>query len=190
MSGPNRRLMIDPDALLDHAEQLSDATKERPTDVALRRGISAAYYAVFHDLTAWAAKHLIGSCPREIQNEIRRSWSHGEISKLAKHVVDRSVTLTRVPGAPLPGQIEKLGPLLDVVAKDADLVESLRLFNQMQEQRHGADYDHEKKFAGWHLVQACENARLARMRFRDASDAAREAFFTLLTVGRPDFRHR
>ena len=182
--------MIDPDALLDHAEQIGNTLQGQPTDAALRRGISAAYYAVFHDLTGQAADHLVRSCPREIQNEIRRSWSHGEISQLAEYVVERAVILSRAPDAPLPGRLEKLGPLLDVVAQDAALVESLELFNDMQENRYSADYDHAESFAIRHLVEACTNARLARTRLRNASHAAREALFTLLTVRRADFRQR
>ena len=182
--------MIDPDGLLRHAEQLGDTGRGRPTDAALRRGISAAYYAVFHDLTRHAATHLVGSCSPEIQNEIRRSWSHGEISQLAEYVVDRALVLSHSPNAALAGRVEKLGPLLDVAAKDAALVDSLRLFNDMQELRHAADYDHSKRFSKLHLVEACENARLARRRLSDASSAAREALFTLLTVRRTDFRQR
>ena len=159
-------------------------------DAALRRGISTAYYAIFHDLTRHTASHLLGSCPQEIQNEIRRSWSHGEISQLAKHVLERAKALVRAPVPPVPGHLEKLGPLLDVVARDSTLVETLRLFNDLQEQRHSADYDHEVKFIKWHLLEACRNARFARRLLRDASSAAREALFTLLTVRRADFRQR
>lgn len=161
----------------------------RPPDAALRRGISAAYYAVFHDLTEYAARHLIGSCPQEIQNEIRRSWSHKEISQLATLVVERAPTLQQASATRAP-HLEKLGPLLDVAAKDGPLVDSLRLFNDLQEQRHSADYDHGVKFAKSDLVQACASACLARERLGDAASAAREAFFTLLTVRRPDFRRR
>ena len=159
-------------------------------DAALRRGISTAYYSIFHDLTRHTASHLLGSCPQEIQNEIRRSWSHGEISQLAKHVLERANTLVRTPAAPVPGHLEKFGPLLDVVAQDAALVDTLRLFSDLQEQRHSADYDHEVRFLKWHLLKACRDARFARTRLLNASSAAREALFTLLTVRRADFRQR
>ena len=182
--------MIDPDGLLRHAEQLAQAGRGRPTDAALRRGISTAYYAVFHDLTGQAASHLLGSCPQEIQNEIRRSWSHGEISQLAEYVVDRARVLSHSPNAALAAQLEKLGPLLDVIAQDAVLVQSLQLFNDLQELRHAADYDHGERFAKSDLVQACSSARRARTRLSGASRAAREALFTLLTVRRAAFRQR
>ena len=143
-------------------------------DAALRRDISTAYYSIFHDLTRHTASHLLGSCPQEIQND----------------VLERAKTLVRTPAAPVRGHLEKLGPLLDVVAQDAALVDTLRLFNDLQEQRHSADYDHEVKFLKLDLAQACRNARLARRRLSDASSPAREALFTLLTVRRADFRQR
>ena len=182
--------MIDPDGLLDHAGKLANPERGLPTDVDLRRGISAAYYAVFHELTGQAASHLVGSCPQRIQNEIRRSWSHGEISQLAEHIVGRAEVLSHAPDAALPRQLERLGPLLDVVANDAALVDSLQSFNDMQELRHEADYDHGRRFSRLHLIEACESARLARRQLSDASSPAREALFTLLTVRRADFRQR
>ena len=159
-------------------------------DANLRRGISASYYAVFHDLTERVTRHLIGSCDQEIQSEIRRSWSHGEISQLVRQVLDRAKMLERAPTASIPGDLQKLGPLLDVVARDPLLVESLRLFNDMQEQRHSADYEHRVSFVKSELIQAHDKAQLARKRLREASPAARGAFFTLLTVRRADFRPR
>ena len=153
-------------------------------DAALRRGISTAYYSIFHDLTRHTASHLLGSCPQEIQNEIRVHGLMGKSRTL------RSGPWCGCPSAPVPGHLEKLGPLLDVVAQDAALVDTLRLFNDLQEQRHSADYDHEVKFLKLDLAQACRNARLARRRLSDASSAAREALFTLLTVRRADFRQR
>lgn len=182
--------MINPDSLLRHADQLAPSGRGRPRDVDLRRGISASYYAVFHDLTQLLTSHLIGSCHQEVQNEIRRSWSHGEISQLAERVVERAKVLESAPTAPVPRDLENLGPLLDVVAADTALVESLRLFNDLQEQRHFADYDHQISFAKWNLVQACRKARMARQRLRAASPAARESFFTLLAVRRAAFRRR
>lgn len=158
--------------------------------MALRRGISAAYYAAFHDLTERVTSHLIGSCDQEIQNEIRRSWSHRELSQIAGQVLERAEMLERGPAAPVRRHMENLGPLLDVIARDAALVESLLLFKDLQEQRHSADYDHAVSFAKEDLLQACRKARMARRLLREASPAARQAFFTLLTVRRADFRPR
>ena len=98
--------------------------------------------------------------------------------------------LEQAPTASVRGDLQKLGPLLDVIARDTVLVESLRLFNDMQEQRHSADYEHRVSFVKSELIQAHDNALLARKRLREASPAGRQAFFTLLTVKRADFRPR
>ena len=155
-------------------------------------GVVSVRHIMLSFMTSPSRPQIISSAhvPQEIRNAIRRSWSHGEISQLAEHVVERAIALGRSSDTPLRGQLEKLGPLLDIAAQDANLAEGLRVFNLMQEQRYAADYDHEQRFAKLHLVEACTNARLARMRLRAAANAAREALFTLLTVRRPDFRQR
>lgn len=73
--------MIEASALIEHARRLAGAGPGRPAGVDLRRGVSAAYYAVFHEITHQAARHLIGSAPPAQQNAIRRAWSHGELSR-------------------------------------------------------------------------------------------------------------
>ena len=45
------------------------------------------------------------------------------------------------------------------------------------------DYDHNAQFTKSDLVEACENARLARERLDDAQNQAHRAFFALITIG-------
>ena len=182
--------MMSSDELVDHAERLADAREGNPSEADVRRGISAAYYAVFHDLTERLSRNVASSCPHEIRNDIRRIWSHGEIARLAQEAVERSKILPSNPHAPLPRRLGAFGPLLDVVAADADLSEGLRLFTEMQEQRHTADYDHEASFSKSDLVEACEAARLALQRLCSAESRASQAFFTLATVARSGARLR
>jgi hypothetical protein len=137
-----------------------------------------------------AARHLIGSATTEDRNKIRRTWSHGEITSLATVIVSRSVALTANPAAPVPHEHAGLGPLLDIAARDVPLVSALRLFVELQELRHRADYDHDAKFDKLSLVNACNNAGRAMTQLATAAPAAREAFFALLTVRRKDFRER
>ena len=98
-------------------------------------------------------------------------------------MVDRSNTLNREPDATLPANLKKYGRMLDIAATDADLVDSMRTFNQLQEQRYSADYDHNAQFTKSDLVEACENARLARKRLGDAQNQAHKALFALLAMG-------
>jgi hypothetical protein len=182
--------MIQPDGLLDHARRLAGEGRGRPPDADLRRGISAAYYAVFHDVTERAARHLIGSSPAAARNAIRRAWSHGEVAALAASVVDRAKVLAANPAAPMPKDLRKWGPLIDIAAVDASLVEALRLFIELQALRHRADYDHDATFDKLSLLNTCQDADLARARLGNATAAGSEAFFTLLTVRREDFQAR
>lgn len=182
--------MINPDGVLEHARRLAGSGRGRPPEADLRRGVSAAYYAVFHDVTDRAARHLIGSSPDDQRNKIRRSWSHGEVVTLANMVVDRARTIAANPAAPLTKELSECGPLIDIAASNADLVAALRLFSELQEQRHRADYDHDARFEKFTLLTACQNAQRARNLIADASPASREALFTLLTVRRKDFRER
>lgn len=180
--------MISPDGLLTHAQRLAGQGRGRPPEADLRRGVSAAYYAVFHDLTDGAARHLIGSSPDSMRNQLRRSWSHGELVAAAELVAGRAKTLAANPSAPPTPEMAKGGPLVDIAASDADLVTALRLFAELQEKRHQADYDHDARFEKVTLLSACTDARNARDKLASATDAGREALFTLLTVRRSDFR--
>lgn len=182
--------MIQPDGLLDHARALAGSGPGRPPEVDLRRGVSATYYSVFHDLTDRAARHLIGSSPDEARNTIRRTWSHGELSAVAEIIVHRARTLAANPAAPLSREASTGGPLVDLAATDAELVEALRLFGELQAARHRADYDHDARFDKVTLLTACRDAPTARTLLTSASAASREALFTLLTVRRRDFRAR
>lgn len=182
--------MIQPDGLLSHARALTGSGRGRPPDVDLRRGVSAAYYSVFHDLTDRAARHLVGSAPQTARNRIRRTWSHSELSAVAEIIVDRARILAANPTAPLSKEASGGGPLVDLAAADTHLVEALRLFGELQASRHRADYDHEARFDKVTLLSACSDASNARDSLGSASTTSREALFTLLTLRRSDFKER
>ena len=182
--------MINPDGLLEHARRLAGQGRGRPPEADLRRGISAAYYAVFHDLTDRAARHLIGSAPASARDALRRTWSHGELAAAAEIAVERAKTTTANPRAPATGEIAKAGPLADLAANDTDLVNALRLFSELQEKRHQADYEHNARYEKLTLLDTCRDAASARALLGSASSTSREALFTLLTVRRRDFQPR
>lgn len=182
--------MISPGGLLDHARALAGTGKGRPPDVALRRGVSAAYYSVFHHLTDRAARHLIGSATEQDRNRIRRAWTHGELAAAADMVVDRAKAVAKAPHAPLAKEAAAAGPLVDLAASDPGLVSSLKLFSELQARRHLADYDHDARFDKASLVAACDDAAQAQHLFEQASATSREAFLSLLALRRQDLRAR
>lgn len=182
--------MIRPDGLLDHARRLAGEGEGRPPDADLRRGVSAAYYAAFHEMTERAAGHLIGSATEAERNRIRRSWSHGEIASLATMIVERAKARGANPATPLTKEARRWGPLVDLAAADSFAVAALRLFGELQEQRHRADYDHDAEFDKVTLLTACQTAATVRTLLAAASASAREALWTLLAVRRSDFADR
>lgn len=182
--------MIDPDALLAHALRLAATRRGRPPDVDLRRGVSAAYYAVFHEITRQAAQHLIGSASVRAQNAIRRTWTHGEIAAASALVVDRAKIVSHNPEAVAAKPLLAYGPLPDLAAGDGSLIAGIRRFGELQVLRHQADYDHEATFDKASLLTACQRAELARNALDEAGAGARQAFFTILTVRRENFQER
>lgn len=182
--------MIDPDALLVHAGKLAGVGRGRPPEVNLRRRVSAAYYSVFHDITRQAAQHLIGAASVGAQSSIRRTWTQAEKDALCRMLVDRHDTLVHNAGVPPIRELLVHGPLPDLAARDALLVDGLRGFSILQDLRHQADYDHETAFDKAVLVDACQRASAARGAIASAGAGARQAFFTLLTVSRANFSPR
>lgn len=83
--GGRQTLMIQPQDLLDHAKALVPDSERRPKEIDLRRGVSAAYYSVFHHMTEKAAHHLIGGHPRSIKTESAETRTHGVLQRPRHH---------------------------------------------------------------------------------------------------------
>ena len=180
--------MIDPDSLIAHAEELAGRRPGRPAQIDLRRGVSAAYYAIYHELTGLVVGTLVGSVDATIQNQIRRSLPHRELAGLAKHLSSRASTIANKPAVPLPKELQPFAGLADVAAGDPHLVAALRTFQQLQEQRHLADYDHDFTFDKAALEAACNSAGTALDDLRASTTPGRQAFSTMVANGRRDLK--
>jgi hypothetical protein len=121
--------------LLDLAELLAgrNAGPGRPRTVHLRRAISSAYYALFHELVNHATARTVGAGPdREAdRHAVTRWYAHGDIKTVSQWTVRRAV------GQSVP---DPIAHLLD--NPPADLVAVADAFLALQEARHEADYDH------------------------------------------------
>lgn len=117
--------------LIRHAIELlpvSTADEDEPLyDIRLRRAVSAAYYAVFHNIAGSAASLLAPNVAPEVRYRIQRWFEHSEMKKICGR-------FTKTP-------LDQ--PLLDLVGKEAsaDLQLVASAFITLQEQRHSADYD-------------------------------------------------
>jgi hypothetical protein len=108
------------DALLGHALELVHSSP--PTQFALRRSVSAAYYAVFHFLI-FEATSLWGNA--SLRPALGRAYEHG----VMKAASERIWNTKKFPFA----------------GEDALVVDNLRFFArtfiQLQDARHFADYN-------------------------------------------------
>lgn len=117
------------DDLVDLAYHLAGrgAGPGKPRTIWLRRAISTAYYAVFHELTTQAAAELAESARSDQQHKAARWISHTDLRALADGVLGR-------------GSARAVLTVLDPLAPEPELVS--RRFVQLQDARHQADYDH------------------------------------------------
>lgn len=152
--------------------------------------MSAAYYALFHRVTEMAAEHLLGAAQPDERARLRRTWRHGELFAAATLIVQRAQTVAGNPSAPPTREERKWGPLVHLAASDSHVVEFVRLFQELQKQRHAADYDHLAPFDKAALLSAIQDAEDGIANIADASADSRQALTGLLIVRRPDLDDR
>lgn len=133
--------MIDHEALLSHARELARKDGDTST-ISHRRGVSAAYYALFHYMTRLAVEHVLKAADPAVQGRVRRAWTHGELANTASMIVVRAQALAHNPQVPATREMSQWGPLVDLAAAHSDIVDACRRFIALQEQRYAADYSH------------------------------------------------
>ena len=118
-----------PDDLIAQARHLIDRGRFRPKQADLRRAVSAAYYALFHELTATAAKQVTArTAPAAVIGTVARTMQHRTMRAA-------SLDLSKTPPGP------KVRGLLAGVTVPQELADVADGFVKLQERRHLADYD-------------------------------------------------
>jgi len=120
------------DDLLSHAHMLvfadvGEHAIKAPLQVNLRRAISSAYYAVFHLLIAESVGLIVPAEPAGLAPRVSRSFRHNEMN----HVCGMFAKQQRTP------ELKELLP----TGIPAELTSVARIFCQLQQERHSADYD-------------------------------------------------
>lgn len=115
---------MNPAHLIDQAVALATRGVGRPRQTDLRRAVSAAYYAVFHQLTQDAARRV--AADPKLRRLVARQLDHGTMKALSKLFGD---------GTP-PGSLRELVPTVPDPLRDV-----ANLFVLLQQARHTADYD-------------------------------------------------
>jgi uncharacterized protein (UPF0332 family) len=163
---------IDPQKLLEAARDFANQTggRGRPRPVWLRRAVSSAYYALFHDLTRQAAVHLLPHDSSQHQLRVARTFRHQNMKEVCEQVAGRHGK----PNRHMKPLVQSLAGTQ--VARVADS------FCDLQEARHRADYDHLALFSREVALAHVEVAEKAIQTLAAACDRERDALFALIAV--------
>jgi uncharacterized protein (UPF0332 family) len=122
--------------LLEHARFLANLDPHTTSQANTRRAISAAYYAVFHLLSAAVAEQVSPGSPAGLRECTQRVLGHNQMLKVAKAFSQAGAKRAK----DLPD---------DIVLPDSvslELASVANIFKELQEARHLADYDVLKQF--------------------------------------------
>ena len=146
--------------LLAQAQLLAGKEPRKPKQASLRRAVSAAHYALFHQIIEDAATALAPPAPSGLSKLVQRAFPHGQIKSACKDFVAADAALKKSPAreTSLPDALESLiaFPL------DASLIFVLGAFIELQEARHKADYDLTEQ---WNRLEALTKVDLASRAF-------------------------
>ncbi|GIU85358.1 MAG: hypothetical protein KatS3mg008_2133 [Acidimicrobiales bacterium] len=163
---------IKPEWLLRLAEELGGAGAGRgqPRNTNLRRSVSTAYYAVFHQLALAAAAEALPGASRNEVYAMARHISHSSLNKVCGYLSGAT------PPRHLDGIVQRLrqNPALTDVAST---------FIDLQQQREDADYNHLADFTKPGVLALVSRARKAveTIDSEKGSDDFRD-FFGLVTL--------
>lgn len=139
-----------PDDLLAQARHLAAKDPRRPAQANLRRAISAAYYALFHELTEGVGRTVVGARrgERVLREAVQRACTHTSMNDAA------SAFLKTSPPA-------KVAKLTGGAPLGPDIVQIAEHFSGLQEARHQADYDLSRTFSRRETLDHVEQADAA-----------------------------
>ena len=156
-----------PARLIDVATQLTLTSSDTPEhQERLRRAVSTAYYAMFHTLANSNANALIGTAMNvndaAAWNRTYRALEHGTARNRFRNTDHM---------ASFPNEVREF----------ADT------FNDLQSERHSADYNPSPTFTVSGALRTINQARQAIIRFAEASPEIRRDLATYILLGnRPE----
>jgi len=132
-----------PQDLIAQATHLANLDKNKPRQANLRRAISTAYYALFHFLITESLEVVATGSDQRVKHQLRRAFAHKDMKGVCKEYAVAT-------GHP-PAQINKnLNKLFDT-ALQPQIKNIAKVFCELQEARHSADYDLNDKFHRTHV---------------------------------------
>lgn len=147
---------MQPLELLVTARRLAHVSEARqPTQADLKRAVSSAYYAVFHELCLNCANTLIG--PSDID---RSDSAWGQVYRAVEHRIAKNQCENRRVMGKFPKDIEDFA----------------NAFVSLQIKRHSADYDPNSLFSLTDALTVTDEAEAVIRSFRRVSKKDRSAF--------------
>lgn len=161
--------MILPERLFEQAERLVAEGAARSSQEDLRRAVSAAYYALFHQCLTAAADTLLGADTRasDLYALAYRSVDHRRLKDLCVEYAKQQPS-------------RRYADHLRVGDLDQDLVAYAEMVLELYQSRASADYDPTWTVSGANASVALETARSAFARFAAADPEKRRRFLILL----------
>lgn len=141
--------------LLEQARTLAKREPKRPRQASLRRAVSSAYYALFHQLTEAASRDLItGSDCEILRNQVKRAFKHAEMKDVCQALAKWQ------PKQP-PARMANLFSQ----SPSEDIRHVASAFVELQQARHDADYDTQCRFSRDDVLTLLETAEQAFLIF-------------------------
>jgi hypothetical protein len=165
-----RLAVLNPEHLIELAIQIRTIRPGRkPRQVDLRRAISTAYYAVFHQILTAAADEFVGKSSRNNSRYalVYRSIDH----KAVRRTCEEAYKLK-------PGQ--KFAKFLPPDGFSQDIRNFASDFMRLQELRHDADYDPSQFVSSVDAMFSVFLASSAIQAFNSAKPDSRKLFLTLV----------
>jgi uncharacterized protein (UPF0332 family) len=159
------------DDLFRQAEVLATIDAKKPKQANLRRAISAAYYAVFHFFVHEACCALVGSQHSQAayRHTLGRAFAHGAMNQACKSFGGGSLKESVIKG--LPRDASGKYPIPQAIQNAA------RMFADLQEKRHRADYDLTERFTRSEVLGLIEQAEVRMTAFSELPNSDEKNFF-------------
>jgi uncharacterized protein (UPF0332 family) len=169
---PSVSWQIKPEKLIETAWALVEhhAAQGRPKQSNLRRGVSTAYYAVFHAIGWSVVTHLLPSGRRADRFALARSVDHSAIKKVCGWIANPKSAPANVV------------PLVETLAANAAMLNIALVFLDLMEARHRADYDHTATFAKPTAIRHVDDAESVIAALGGVATGIREGFCALIAL--------
>lgn len=161
------------DVFLRQAKRLAD---EAQSQIDLRRAVSNAYYAVFHELCSMAAEMVVGD-----GNDLKRAWLQAYRSLDHKPLKNRLLKVWKFSELSDEKKEKRQADNTDLnfPSEVTDVADS---FASLQNERHEADYNPQQRFNREEVVLSIGSAQQCLVNLRRLEEKHKKALVTFICL--------